>query len=88
VIDEVFKKVIAWYAGGDTGLSSEAMAARLSGQPCRRDYPRDPDDLGRCVRLLDAIPELRSELFMMVGVCKEWERLIKKLGRTRVALSC
>ncbi|MDV1094995.1 hypothetical protein ACSI5N_25565 (plasmid) [Raoultella ornithinolytica] len=51
----------AWLASDDTGASSRFMAGILSErQPLGHhgDYPRDADDLGRCIRLLEAAPEL------------------------------
>lgn len=58
-----------WLASDDTGLSSVYMAGVLSGRPGVFDadwpgvhYPRDPADFGRCVRMLDACPDLRPNL--------------------------
>src|ERR1035441_7297858 len=61
---------LALLCAGDTGLSSETMCLyfisgrapeRLRGfsGPC---YPLDPSDLGRCLRLLDVVPEWRARL--------------------------
>lgn len=55
----------AWLSSDDTGASSCFMAQILSGlmQPNQHgDYPRDADDLGRCIRLLEAVPELVDRL--------------------------
>jgi hypothetical protein len=67
----------AWLAGPDTGLSSKALACRLSGIPyAERDHPWDPDDIGRCFRFLDRFPELKSHLYIMKDVSTVWERLV------------
>jgi hypothetical protein len=79
----------AWLHSDDTGLSSLAMARRLAplaglGEsvpgprfPDDRDArPHDPADLGRCVRLLEAVPELRPHLPAMAGVSREWAALV------------
>lgn len=54
----------AWLSCDDTGLSSNYMASALSAPSgCRENnHPRDPADFGRCLRLLDAVPELRAKL--------------------------
>jgi hypothetical protein len=64
---------LEWLLGPDTGFSSLtifyvltsehtiAASARL-GLHGRGSYPHDPDDFGRCYRLLKAIPEWRARL--------------------------
>ena len=53
------RKILLWLASRDTGISSETIAfaalgiKRPDGSP-----PIDPDDLGRCLRLLGFAPEL------------------------------
>jgi hypothetical protein len=58
--------LLAWLDSDDTGTSSVYMAYALCeacgiGWPINiqpeHAYPRDPDDLGRCFRLIDAVPE-------------------------------
>lgn len=59
-------KVISWFGSGDTGMSSETIAiAGMGGEKPRYgwSYPSDPDDFGRCARLLAKIPELREPAF-------------------------
>lgn len=68
----------AWVASDDTGESSLYMAGVLGpyvgfGKASNlghhgNAYPRDPSDFGRCVRLLDAAPELRQYLDRLEGV--------------------
>lgn len=82
----------AWLASDDTGLSSLFVAhvlaplAGLGYVHCDRgedrDHPRDPADFGRCVRLLEAVPELRPHLPRMAehgpvwaAIAAEWDTL-------------
>lgn len=76
----------AWVASDKTGLSSRYMARSLQGfaglshvtVPTTQDwirspYPLDPDDLDRCVGLLDAVPELRPHIPRMAdGHGPQW----------------
>lgn len=72
-------KTINWLATGSTGLSSKAMAFYLAfGQKTERgSYPHDPDDLDRCLRLLEAVPELRQYLPRMSEVSPHWAALLE-----------
>lgn len=68
-----------WYNSNDTGLSSRFMAYILSGNNRRAEYahPHDPADFGRCLRLLEAAPELRERLHMMAECTAVWERYVQ-----------
>ena len=86
------EKVLRWLLSGDTGLSSKAIVRKLMGydKPIKGqvvtddhsilehvgNYPHDTDDLGRCIRLLEAVPEFKSRLKEMATVNKEWEGLV------------
>lgn len=53
------ERVLYWALSGDTGISSETLAARMTGNP-KQGYtspPSDADDRGRCIRLLELVPE-------------------------------
>ena len=80
---------LAWLGAGDTGLSSETMCLyfisgrapeRLRGfsGPC---YPLDPSDLGRCLRLLDVVPEWRARLPELSAISPEWAGLVANWDR-------
>ena len=58
------ERVLLWLAAEDAGASSKAIALTACGMEPYPDYPHDPDDLGRCIRLLRLIPEAR------VGICR------------------
>lgn len=87
-------RLLCWFAGDDTGISSRYMAAVLGAAafsvylprpPYVDAYPYDPADFGRCVRLLDAIPELREYLSTLAfdtahgpvwnAIAEEWDDL-------------
>lgn len=71
----------AWLDSDDTGASSLYMAWCLSAgqfgywhgrkQP-EPAYPRDPDDLGRCIRLIEAVPEFGGKIPEMAHRGAKW----------------
>jgi len=65
-----------WLASDRTGLSSLFMAGVLGGFSRPYAYPRDPSDFGRCLGLLDAVPEFRARIGEMKGQGPEWSALI------------
>lgn len=72
----------AWLESDDTGLSSKYMASVLSGQFCADfAYPRDPDDFGRCVRLIEAVPELAPKIAEMKGKGPMWDAVVENWER-------
>lgn len=54
------RKVLNWIATGNVGASSKTMAMVACGLPNKGDYPHDPDDLNRCLLMLEAVPEVRQ----------------------------
>lgn len=68
-----------WALGRDTGASSEALAAVMTGVFLwgHVAYPSDGDDLGRCLRLLEFIPEWRPRLPEMSARSKAWGALVE-----------
>lgn len=72
-------KVIEWFIGDDTGLSSKSIAAHMCGVDVGKyiDYPpADPADLGRCLRLLELFPEWKQRMPEMASVSKNWAKVI------------
>lgn len=53
-----------WLEHGDRGVSSETIFSAFRGgiSPLHAAIPYDPDDFGRCKRLLDLMPEWRADL--------------------------
>lgn len=61
------KRALFWSLSGDTGISSEALCAHMTGNEVRRTFaPADASDRGRCIRLLELIPEWIERLPEMV----------------------
>jgi len=75
--DDVVKRAMWWIANGERGLSSETMWNCLIGN---LDYPihhpYDPDDFGRCHKLLQTIPEWKNELYRLCKLSAEWNNLV------------
>lgn len=76
----------AWLDGPDTGLSSMTIFSVLSKRWGRVAFealrsagwlPADPDDFGRCLRLLEAIPEWRGRLAEVAVAYPEWGPLVR-----------
>lgn len=71
-----------WLGSDDVGMSSKFMASVLTGQfKAEFAIPYDPDDLGRCIRMIQAIPELKDSIHLMsshgtmwTAVANNWER--------------
>jgi len=76
---DVTARALAWVCGRDTGVSSKRIWARMMYAQPDRDpfggYPHDPDDFGRCYRLLKLIPEWRPRLGEMAAEGSVWEAL-------------
>lgn len=66
----------SWIAGRDTGASSKAIWAVMMGQKGDGSYPSDGDDLGRCLRLLEFIPEWKPRINEMAPVNQYWAALV------------
>lgn len=76
--------LMAWLASDDVGRSSKFMAWVLSGHLFPKPefgYPHDPDDLGRCIRLVRAVPELAERVQVMSEHGKEWAAVAENWDR-------
>lgn len=77
---------LAWLLGTDTGSSSltifSVLSANHAGAAMARcgwpSTPLDPDDFGRCYRLLLAFPAWRERLSQVVTVYPEWGPLVRE----------
>lgn len=80
------KKAFAWLESGKTGLSSLTMCKHIfpnirhhyldklnENEPA---YPRDSDDLSRCLFFLSSVPEAQNKLQSMKEVSVKWSNLI------------
>ena len=72
-------RALQWAVSRDTGSSSKALCAHMSGGKSEgaADYPHDPDDLGRCLRLLQLVPEWKSRIAEMAVYGAGWAGLVK-----------
>lgn len=77
IMSEISERANAWIVSRDTGASSKALWAVMMGQKSDGSYPHDGSDIGRCFRLLDAVPEWRARLPEMAAVSAYWAALVK-----------
>ena len=78
---DVTSRALEWLFGEDTGLSSRTIAGVMLNMPRQlMDWARTPidgDDLGRCLRLLEKIPEWKSRLDEVGDAYPSWRPLIE-----------
>ena len=67
-------------APGGQGRGGEGGAAAFLGAPIERgNHPHDPDDLGRCLRLMKLVPEIREGFVeRMSALSPEWQALAER----------
>ena len=76
---ETQNQVVQWLATGRVGLSSKCMAMWLAfGERAEPYAPADPDDLDRCLKLLEKAPGLRPLIPKMAEVSKDWAALVPR----------
>ena len=71
-------RVHEWRSEADTGRSSIAIAVMLTTGKygnVTEHHPHDPEDLGRCLRLLRIIPEWRDRIGEMAACGPVWAAL-------------
>ncbi len=70
-----------WLLEGEVGLSSMTIWHVLTGEPMQRGWwpvrPQDPDDLRRCVLLLDRFPAWRARLPEVAARYPAWTELVE-----------
>lgn len=75
------KKLLVWLLTGETGVSSKAIATVMAGLPVDDKWGTTPSDAGdfkRCLKLVNAIPEIRPRLVEMKAVSESWSKLIDR----------
>lgn len=67
-----------WLMVGERGQSSNSIAANLRALPGLKQtaHPNDPDDLKRCLMLLEDVPELVPDFPRMRDVSPVWAALV------------
>jgi len=71
-------KILEWFATGRVGASSKAMACAAADLPNDKSHPHDPDDLNRCLLLLEAVPEIRNCMSKIAGISDTWAKLVAR----------
>lgn len=74
---DVTEKAMWWIANGETGMSSKTMWNCLMGNSkFPVNHPYDPDDFSRCWKLLEAVPEWKTELHKLKPLSRAWSNLV------------
>ena len=80
----VAERAQAWILNGRVGMSAKAIYCHMTGNADkdRWNYPHDPDDLNRCLLLLDLIPEWKPRMIEMAqrgpawkGLAENWQNI-------------
>jgi hypothetical protein len=81
-VSDVPARLGSWLSSNDTGISSKAIATHMSGGTVRDGwgwgYPHDPDDLGRCLRLLELFPDWKPRMREMAARSPGWAGLVAR----------
>lgn len=77
---ELDDKINIWLRTGKRGASSEAIVTKLTGlnlcKPWEMHVPNNPSDFQRCLKLLIAVPDLRSRLYEMKEISPLWNQIV------------
>jgi hypothetical protein len=80
----VEQRAFKWLFSEDTGLSSMSICAHMLGETYEGDAPSDVGDLGRCLRLLERIPEWKPRIKEMAqhgpawaGLIGQWDHIVR-----------
>ena len=72
---------IKWLLGNDTGISSKTILSVMTGTEITGyfgpDIPHDPDDFGRCHRLLRHFPEWLPRLYEVAERYPIWGPMVE-----------
>lgn len=72
------EKILQWLVGPGTGRSSMTIFCYMEGLDYNGSHPLDPDDLLRCIKLLDIAPKYRERLPQMKELSPIWSRMIDR----------
>ncbi len=74
------KAALAWITSRDTGESSKAIWSHMTGAKCsgHLSTPSEPSDLGRCLRLLESVPEWSPRMPEMACHGIDWARMASR----------
>jgi hypothetical protein len=74
------ERVNTWIVSADVGQSSKTIWAAMLGLDQGEDginHPHDPSDLGRCLRLLELMPEWKPRLPELAALDPCWHALVE-----------
>jgi hypothetical protein len=74
------QRVNTWIVSGDVGQSSKTIWATMLGIDLGEDgtnHPHDPADLGRCLRLLELMPEWKPRVPELAALEPCWRALVE-----------
>lgn len=75
----ILKRALKWALSDDAGMSSMAICRHMAGLNAEyADYPRDVGDLGRCLRLLEEVPEWKGRMHEMAKYGPVWQSLSER----------
>ncbi len=78
------RAALVWIVGDDTGMSSEAIWAHMVGAGGTYPVePSDPDDIGRCFRLLELVPAWKERMPEMAHYSEAWKYLVENWDKIR-----
>lgn len=85
-----WKLAFLFLLGPDAGLSATAILCAALGvkDNARRDYPYDPRDLGRCLRLLEKHPWAWAGVEALARKCPVWKRYKDNWSKLRETFIC
>ncbi len=74
------ERVNTWIVSGDTGLSSKTIWSTMLGIDLGDEinHPHDPADVGRCLRLLELMPEWKPRLSELTALDPHWRVLVAR----------
>lgn len=73
----IHEKAMHWIACGEHGMSSKTMWNCLMGnKKYDVSHPYDPDDFKRCYKLLQTVPEWKSQLHRLKPLSRQWSNLV------------
>lgn len=74
---ELAIQIATWALGNDTGMSSIEIARATLNLPSQQNHmhPLDCGDLGRCLRLIDSVPNARIGVTRLALKDPAWKKL-------------